>query len=64
MTPRFTPALCEWLEGQGFDIVSRQEMQVDGKISIDITIQDLDRKSADSYLKEIKKLSKMECTNG
>ena len=64
MKPRFTPALCEWLEGQGFDIEITENTQVNGKVGIDITIRNLDEKDADSYAKEMRKLAKTECTNG
>lgn len=70
MKPRFTPALCEFLEGNGWEIVihesgdstirkDKQEIQVIQIIPIGIPEEDIQ-----DHIKEMLKLAKTECTNG
>lgn len=68
MKPRFTPALCSYLEGQGFDVnISRtQDHTLPGEpVVITISILGIpDEESIKTYMKEMKKLSREVCTNG
>lgn len=67
MRSRFTPALSEFLDGNGWNI--RVEKIFNGEkigttSEIHIIIEDLPVEDQDSFIKEIKELSKLECTNG
>lgn len=68
LKPRFTPALCSYLEGMGLDInISRtQDHTLPGEpVVITISILNIsDEESIRTYIKEMKKLSKEVCTNG
>lgn len=68
MKPQFTPALCSYLEGMGLDInISRtQDHTLPGEpVVITISILNIpDEESLQSYMKEMKKLSREVCKNG
>lgn len=70
MKPRFTPTLCEYLEGQGFDIVIQQSgdstIRKDNKEIevIQIVLTKIPEKDIPNYIKEMTALAKTECTNG
>ena len=71
MKARFTPALCEYLEGQGFDIKieSMNDDPFPDSIKrstnrIFISILNIKEKDVPDYIKEMLDLAKTECTNG
>ncbi len=64
MKSRFTPALCEYLEGLGLSVDFHQSIQLDGKITLELSIKNLDPEDADDYQKEMEENSKTVCTNG
>lgn len=60
----FSPALCEFLEGQGFDIESIHSFTKMGETRIMIVTKAMPKESAKAYAEEMKKLSTEVCTNG
>ncbi len=63
MKPRFSPALCVWLEGMGFDINITTKTHNSKMITIEI-LNIPDHDTTKEYIKEMKKLSIEVCTNG
>lgn len=63
MKPRFSPALCVWLEGMGFDINITTKTYNSKMIVIEI-LNMPDHDTTKCYIKEMMKLSKEVCTNG
>lgn len=67
MKPRFTPALCNYLEGNGWNI--RIEKILNGETKpedaeIHIIIEDLPKDDLDAFMKEMEKEATTVCTNG
>lgn len=67
MHPRFTPALCEWLDGNGWNIRIEEILNGETKpetAEIHIIIEQLPEEDLKGQIKEMLELSKLRCTNG
>ena len=66
MKPRFTPALCNFLEGNGWDIKISivEDNTLDDKKHLVITILGLPESDLQSIKEEMLSESVLRCTNG